>query len=415
MPSATVRFDATRVLSERIGRITMSPITRMLAQVRAMQRAGHKLCNFSVGEPDFDTPSHIQEAAIAAMRRGETRYTASDGTPELKEAIKRKFRRENDLEYETTQIGVASGAKHIIYNAFQATLNPGDEVVIPAPYWATYPDVVTLCDGAPVVVSCNRGNGFRLRPEDLDRAITPRTKWLILNSPTNPTGAVYTANELRALADVLAIHPNVMILSDDMYEHLTYDGMRYATIAQVAPELFDRTLTVNGVSKTYAMTGWRIGYAGGPAPLMKAMATIQSQATNNPCSISQAASIEALDGPQDIVRERNAIFEKRRDLMVGLLKDIPGITCDTPRGAFYCYVNCSQLMGAKTAEGKLISNDTEFATYLLEPWHVAVVQGAGFGLSPYLRLSYATSFEEIEEGCTQIRHATAALGSSVGA
>jgi len=398
-------FNAGAALSERIGRIEMNPIIKILNQVRSMELAGHKLANFSVGEPDFDTPQNIQDAAIAAMRRGETRYTTSDGTAVLKEAIKRKFKRENGLDYEPTQIGVGSGAKHIIYNALQCTLNPGDEVIIPAPYWTSYPDVVRFCDGTPVFVNCGREQGFRLNPEQLDRAITPRTKWLILNSPSNPSGAVYGAADLAAIAEVLLRHPKVMILSDDMYEHLLYDGMQRATIAQVAPDLYPRTLTVNGVSKTYSMTGWRIGYAGGPTPLLRAMANIQSQATSNPCSISQAAAVEALNGPQDIVGERAAIFEQRRDMMVRLLKQVPGMICPKPEGAFYTYVDCTGLVGKKTPAGKVIANDTDLAVYLLDQAHVATVQGAGFGLSPYLRLAYATSFENIEQGCARIRRA----------
>lgn len=398
-------FNAGAALSERIGRIEMNPIIKILNQVRSMELAGHKLANFSVGEPDFDTPQNIQNAAIAAMRRGETRYTTSDGTAALKEAIKRKFKRENGLDYEPTQIGVGSGAKHIIYNALQCTLNPGDEVIIPAPYWTSYPDVVRFCDGTPVFVNCGREQGFRLNPEQLDRAITPRTKWLILNSPSNPSGAVYGAADLAAIAEVLLRHPKVMILSDDMYEHLLYDGMQRATIAQVAPDLYPRTLTVNGVSKTYSMTGWRIGYAGGPTPLLRAMANIQSQATSNPCSISQAAAVEALNGPQDIVGERAAIFEQRRDMMVRLLKQVPGMICQKPEGAFYTYVDCTGLVGKKTPAGKVIANDTDLAVYLLDQAHVATVQGAGFGLSPYLRLAYATSFENIEQGCARIRRA----------
>ena len=398
-------FNAGAALSERIGRIEMNPIIKILNQVRSMELAGHKLANFSVGEPDFDTPQNIQDAAIAAMRRGETRYTTSDGTAALKEAIKRKFKRENGLDYEPAQIGVGSGAKHIIYNALQCTLNPGDEVIIPAPYWTSYPDVVRFCDGTPVFVNCGREQGFRLNPEQLDRAITPSTKWLILNSPSNPSGAAYGAADLAAIAEVLLRHPKVMILSDDMYEHLLYDGMQRATIAQVAPDLYPRTLTVNGVSKTYSMTGWRIGYAGGPTPLLRAMANIQSQATSNPCSISQAAAVEALNGPQDIVGERAAIFEQRRDMMVRLLNQVPGMICPKPQGAFYTYVNCTGLVGKRTPAGKVIADDTEFAVYLLEQARVATVQGAGFGLSPYLRLAYATSFENIEQGCARIRRA----------
>ena len=398
-------FDVASALSGRIRRIAMNPIIKILNQVRAMERAGHKLVNFSVGEPDFDTPAHIQDAAVAAMRRGETRYTTSDGTAELKEAVRAKFRRENGLEYALSQIGVGSGAKHIIYNALQCTLNPGDEVIIPAPYWTSYPEVVTFCDGTPVIVSCGLESGFKMSPQQLAGAITPRTKWLILNTPSNPTGAAYSADELRALGEVLAGHPHVLVLADEMYEHLLYDGMQRASLAQVAPWMYGRTLTVNGVSKTYAMTGWRIGYAGGPEALLRAMANIQSQATSNPCSISQAASVEALNGPQDIVLERGAVFQRRRDLMVRMLNEVPGMACPMPKGAFYAWVDCSGLMGRRTRDGSVIADDTQLAVYLLERGRVATVQGSGFGLSPYLRLSYAASFEDIEAGCHQIREA----------
>ncbi len=396
-------------LSRRIRRITINPIIRTLNLVRALEKQGRKFANFSVGEPDFDTPEHIQEAAIAAMRRGETRYTTSDGTAALKEAIGRKFQRENGLDYRVTELTVGAGAKQVIYNALVCTLDEGDEVIIPSPYWTTYPEVVTVCDGTPVIVPCSRSQGFKLQPEALAAAITPRTKWLILNSPCNPAGCVYSAQELRALSDVLLRHPQVMILSDDMYEHLLYDGLAFATIAQVEPNLRDRTLTVNGVSKTYAMTGWRIGYAGGPETLIKAMGTIQSQATSNPCSISQAAAVAALNGPQHIVAERTAVFEQRRDRMVDLLNQVPGFACESPRGAFYAYVDCAGLIGKRTPQGTQIDNDTTLAAYLLEYGGVALVQGAGFGCSPCLRLSYATNFEEIDEGGRRLREACALL------
>jgi aspartate aminotransferase len=405
----SIPFDVRALLSNRIGRIAMNPIIRLLTQVQVMERAGHKLTSFTPGESDFDTPMHIQDAAIAAMRRGETRYTPTDGTADLKEAVRDKFRRENGLQYEAAQISVASGAKQIIFNALECTLNDGDEVIIPAPYWTTYPEVVTVCDGSPVIVPCRSAQGFKLQPEDLERAITPRTKWLILNSPGNPTGAVYNADELRVLAQVLLKHPHIMVMSDDMYEHLLYDGLRHATIAQVVPEMFDRTLTVNGVSKTYAMTGWRIGYSGGPSVLARAMAAIQSQATSNPCSISQAAALAALNGPQDFVVANKTVFQQRRDLMVKLLNDIPGISCARPEGAFYCFADCTPLMGRRTPAGATLSNDTELATYFLESAGVAMVQGAGFGLSPYLRFSYATSLQNIETGCQRIRDAVTNL------
>ncbi|MFM9969044.1 MAG: pyridoxal phosphate-dependent aminotransferase [Burkholderiales bacterium] len=402
-------FDASAMLSTRIRRIAMNPIIRLLTQVQAMERAGHKLTSFTPGESDFDTPLYIQEAAIAAMRRGETRYTPTDGTADLKEAVRDKFMRENGLRYETAQISVASGAKQIIFNALACTLNDGDEVIIPAPYWTTYPEVVAVCDGKPVIVPCSRSQGFKLQPQDLARAITPRTKWLILNSPGNPTGAVYSAEELCALAAVLMKHPRIMVMSDDMYEHLLYDGLQHATIAQAAPEMFDRTLTVNGASKTYAMTGWRIGYSGGPSVLARAMAAIQSQATSNPCSISQAAALAALTGPQDFVVANKAVFEERRNLMVELLNQIPGISCVSPQGAFYCFADCTPLMGKRAPGGARLTTDTELATYFLDAARVAMVQGAGFGLSPYLRLSYATSLENIEAGCRRIGAAVAML------
>lgn len=392
-----------------MGRIALNPIMAVMNKARALRLAGHRIADFSVGEPDFDTPENIQLAAIAAMRRGETRYTVSDGTAALKEAVREKFKRENSLDYAPDQITVGSGAKHVIFNALQATLNEGDEVIVPAPYWTTYPDAVALSSGRPVIVACGRDQGFKLTPLALERSITARTKWLILNSPSNPSGAVYGAAELQSLAQVLERHPHVMVMADDMYEHLLYDGPSFATIAQVAPQISDRVLTVNGVSKTYAMTGWRIGYAGGPVPLIKAMAAIQSQATSNPCSISQAAAVEALTGPQAIVAERCAIFEQRRDLMVEFLRQAPGLDFEAPQGAFYLYVDCAAMIGRRTAQGNLIADDTAFATYLLDHAHVATVQGAGFGLSPCLRLAYATSFEDIEFGCRAIVRACESL------
>ncbi len=343
------------------------------------------------------------------MRHGATRYTATDGTPELKLAICRKFERENKLRYEASQITVGSGAKHVIFNALQATLDPGDEVIVPAPYWTTYPEVVKLCGGKPVIVDCARANGFKLRPAQLAAALSPRTKWILLNSPSNPTGATYSRDELRALADAIVRHPRALVLADDIYEHFVYTDGGFATIAEVAPELYDRTLTVNGVSKTYAMTGWRIGYAGGPTALIRAIANIQSQATSNPCSISQAAAVEALDGPQDYVAERKETFRRRRDLVTTLINEIPGLSCDVPDGAFYVYVDCSAMIGKAPPSGVLIASDLEFTRYLLREAYVAVVHGAAFGLSPCFRMSYATSELDIAEGCRRMRDACVAL------
>jgi len=396
-------------IAERMSRIKPSPTIAVTTRALELKAAGRDVIGLGAGEPDFDTPLHIQEAAIAAMKRGETRYTAVDGTPALKKAIAAKFRRENGLDYTAKQITVGTGGKQVLYNALAATLDPGDEVVIPAPFWVSYPDMVQLCDGTPVPVTCPQNNGFKLLAEDLDKAITPRTKWLILNSPSNPTGAAYTASELRQLADVLLDHPHVWVMTDDMYEHVVYRGFEFATIAQVEPRLYGRTLTVNGVSKSYCMTGWRIGYAGGPQELIAAMATIQSQSTSNPCSISQAAAVAALDGPQDFIPEHNRVFEERRDLVVALLNRAQGLHCPTPDGAFYVYPSCAGTLGKRTPQGKLISNDTDFVAYLLEAEGVAVVQGVAFGLEPHFRISYATSTEALKEACARIQRACAAL------
>jgi aspartate aminotransferase len=351
----------------------------------------------------------VRAAAIKAIEAGETRYTAVDGTPALRKAIAAKFKRENGLDYKPEQIIVSTGGKQVLYNALMATLDPGDEVIIPAPYWVSYPDMVLLAEGEPVTVPCSQNNGFKLRPEDLDAAITPKTKWLILNSPSNPTGAAYTAAELRAVADVLLKHPHVWVMTDDMYEHVIYDGFDFKTIAQIEPRLYERTLTVNGVSKAYCMTGWRIGYCGGAVQLIKAMSAIQSQSTSNASSISQAASVEALNGPQDFIPRNNEVFKQRRDLVVDMLNKAKGITCAKPEGAFYVYPSCAGTIGRKTPQGKTIANDTDFVTYLLESAGVAVVQGEAFGLAPYFRISYATSTEALREACTRIQKACAAL------
>jgi aspartate aminotransferase len=396
-------------LADRLARVKPSPTMAITALATELKEAGRDVIALSQGEPDFDTPPNIREAGIAAIQRGETRYTVFDGRIELKRAICGKFKRENGLDYETAQITVSSGGKQVLYNALCATLSPGDEVVIPAPYWVSYPEMVLLCDGAPVPVACPQNNGFKLRPEDLDAAITPKTKWLILNSPSNPSGAAYTEADLRELAAVLMQHDHVWVMTDDMYEHLTYDDFRFTTIAQVEPRLYERTLTVNGVSKAYCMTGWRIGYAGGPKHLIKAMGAIQSNSTANPCSISQAAAIEALNGPQDFIPKNAQVFKERRDLVVDLLNKIPGLHCPRPEGAFYVYPSCAGLIGKRTPKGGRIESDEDFARYLLEAEGVAVVHGEAFGLAPHFRISYATSNEELREACARIERACRAL------
>ncbi len=396
-------------LAERLSRIKPSPTIAVTTKAAELKAAGRDVIGLGAGEPDFDTPQNIKAAAIKAIEQGQTKYTAVDGTPALKQAICAKFKRENGLDYKPSQITVGTGGKQVLYNALMATLNSGDEVIIPAPYWVSYPDMVLLAEGTPVAVSCSQNNGFKLRPEDLEAAITPKTKWLILNSPSNPTGAAYTEAELKALTDVLVRHPHVWVMTDDMYEHLVYDGFKFTTPAQVEPKLYERTLTVNGVSKAYAMTGWRIGYAGGPAALIKAIGAIQSQSTSNPSSISQAAAVEALNGPQDFIPRNADIFRARRDLVVDLLNKAKGIHCHRPEGAFYVYPSCAGAIGRKTPQGKVIKTDSDFVTYLLEAEGVAVVQGEAFGLSPYFRISYATSTEALTEACTRIQRACAAL------
>ena len=395
--------------SQALSRIQPSPTVAISAKARALQRAGRNVIGLAAGEPDFDTPDSIKEAAIRAIRDGATKYTDPDGTPELKAAVCAKFARENGLAYTPSQIHVAPGGKAVIWNALLATLSPGDEVVIPAPYWVSYPDMTLLAGGVPVVAPTAQQDGFRLTAEALERAITPRTRWLILNSPSNPTGAAYTAEHLRALAEVLLRHPHVWVLSDDIYEHLLYDGFRFATIAQVEPRLYDRTLTMNGVSKAYAMTGWRIGYAGGPEPLIKLMAKAISQTTSNPCSISQAASVEALNGRQDFLPQRAAAFAARRDLVVSMLGQAAGLACARPEGAFYVYPSLAGLVGRRTPAGVVIDGDEAFAGALLEAEDVAVVHGAAFGASPHFRVSYATSTEVLEDACTRIQRFCASL------
>jgi aspartate aminotransferase len=396
-------------LAQRLDRIQPSPTIAVTSLANQLIAAGRDVIGLGAGEPDFDTPANIQEAGIAAIRRGETRYTDVDGTPALKRAIVAKFKRENGLDYGTDQVSVASGGKQIIFNALLATLDAGDEVVIPAPYWVSYPDIVELAEGTPIAVPCGQNSGFKLGAEALQAAIGPKTKWLILNSPSNPTGAAYSADELKALAEVLLDHPQIWVLTDDIYEHLLYDGHVFATIAAVEPRLKDRVLTMNGVSKAYCMTGWRIGYAAGPKALIKAMAKVQSQSTSNPCSISQAASVEALNGPQDFIARHNAEFQARRDMVVGMLNQAKGIRCLVPDGAFYVYPSCAGAIGRRTPARKVIETDGDFANYLLEAEGVAVVPGTAFGLAPHFRISYATSAEKLRDACGRIQRACAAL------
>ena len=396
-------------LAARLSQVKPSPTMAVTAKAAELKAAGRDVIGLGAGEPDFDTPDNVKEAANRAIAAGDTKYTNVDGTPALKRAICDKFKRENGLDFAPEQISVACGGKHILFNAIFATVDPGDEAIVPAPYWVSYPDIVLLAGGSPVILEGAEADGFKIRPEALDAAITPRTKWLILNSPSNPTGAAYTGAELAALGEVLARHPQVWVLSDDIYEHLVYDGFEFRTIAQVAPALAERTLTMNGVSKAYAMTGWRIGFAGGPVELIKAMAKIQSQSTSNPSSISQAAAVEALNGPQDFMAQRAAAFRERRDMVVAMLNQAPGLTCARPEGAFYVYPSCAGLIGKTTPDGTTLGDDTQVATYLLEAEGVAVVPGIAFGLSPHFRISYATATETLEEACQRIQRACAAL------
>ena len=395
--------------SAALGRIQPSPTLAVTARVNELKRQGIAVIGLGAGEPDFDTPDFVKEAAIAAIRAGQTKYTNVDGTHELKEAIAAKFARDNGLTYAPNQISVNVGGKHTLFNAFVATIDAGDEVIVPAPYWVSYPDVVQFAGGKPVFVAAGADQGYKITPDQLDAAITAKTKWVILNSPSNPTGAGYTANELKALGAVLERHPHVWIFTDDMYEHIVYPGFEFATIAQVCPNLYDRTLTVNGCSKAYAMTGWRIGFAGGDERLIKAMAKLQSQSTSNPCSIAQAAAVAALNGDQSFLAERNAAFQRRRDLVVSALNEIDGMTCPTPEGAFYVYPELSGLIGKSTPKGKRIDSDEDFVAYLLDEARVATVQGAAFGLSPAMRISYATSDEALSEACARIQEACKAL------
>ncbi len=396
-------------LSDTLARVKPSPTIAVSTLAAELKAQGRDVIGLGAGEPDFDTPDNIKAAAKAAIDAGKTRYTAPDGIAELKQAISAKFARENGLNYTPAQISVGTGGKQVLYNALMATLNPGDEVIIPAPYWVSYPDMVLLAGGKPVVVDCGIGTGFKMTPEALEAAITPKTKWLIFNSPSNPTGAGYSAAELKGLTDVLMRHPQVWVMSDDMYEHLVFDRFEFATPAQVEPGLYDRTLTVNGVSKAYAMTGWRIGYAGGPEALIGAMRKIQSQSTSNPCSVSQWAAVEALNGPQDFIEANKAVFQRRRDLVVSMLNEAEGVDCPTPEGAFYVYPSIADCIGKTSAGGTKIETDEDFSRALLEETGVAVVFGAAFGMSPNFRVSYATSDAALEEACRRIQGFCAGL------
>lgn len=396
-------------LSKTLDRVKPSPTIAITAMAAELKAAGRDVIGLSAGEPDFDTPQNIKDAAVAAIAAGKTKYTAPDGIIELKQAICAKLQRENGLSYEPAQISVGTGGKQTLYNALMATLNPGDEVIIPAPYWVSYPDMVLLAGGTPVAVEASLDTDFKLSPEQLEAAITPKTKWFIFNSPSNPSGAGYSRAELKALTDVLMRHPHVWVMSDDMYEHLVFDDFEFCTPAEVEPGLYDRTLTCNGVSKGYAMTGWRIGYAAGPQHLIAAMRKVQSQSTSNPSSISQWAAVEALNGPQDFIAENNVAFKRRRDFVVEQLNAIEGITCPTPEGAFYVYPSIKGLIGKTTAQGAVITDDQAFATALLAEADVAVVFGAAFGLSPNFRISYATSDEALAKACARIQAFCAAL------
>ena len=396
-------------IAELVKRIKPSPSTSAADRANELRRQGQSIVSLVVGEPDFDTPAHVRQAAAAAIEKGATRYTQMAGTVELRQAIAAKLERENGLTYALNEIIATSGAKSAIFSALSITLEPGDEVIIPAPYWVSYPDMVLASDGVPVAVACPESDGFKLTPAKLEAAITPRTRWLIINSPSNPTGASYTATEYRALADVLVRHPQVLVMTDDIYEHIRFDGQRTPHLLNVAPELRDRTLAINGVSKTYAMTGWRIGWVAGPRDLVQALDTLLSQSTGNCCSVSQAAAAAALNGEQNFVAESVAIYKKRRDHTLERINAIPGLTCLAPDGAFYLYINCAGLIGQSTPEGKRLAEDGDVVMYLLESVGVAVVAGTAYGLSPYFRLSIATSIETLDEGCTRIARAVAAL------
>ncbi len=395
--------------SSALRRVKPSATLAATDKARELARQGKNIISLSVGEPDFDTPDNIKDAAIKAIRDGRTKYTNTDGILELKQAICAKFSRENGLDYTPAQVNVSPGGKAVLFNAFAATLSPCDEVIIPAPYWVSYPDMVLLAGGEPVTVMTSLESGFKLKAADLEAAITPRTRWLLLNSPSNPSGAAYTRAELKALSEVLMRHPQVWVLTDDMYEHLVFVEFEFTTIAQVEPSLYERTLTMNGVSKAYAMTGWRIGYAAGPQPLIKAMEKVMSQTTSNACSISQWAAVEALNGPQDFIKPHARLFQERRDLVVSMLNQAKGLRCPTPEGAFYVYPSCAELIGKTTPSGKVIANDQDFVEQLLEAEGAAAVHGGAFGLSPFFRVSYAASTERLEDACSRIQRFCASV------
>lgn len=397
------------ILAARLSRIKPSATLAVTSKAAELKAAGKDIIGLGAGEPDFDTPEFVRKAGCDAINGGQTKYTDVGGTPALKDAIIAKFKRENNLTYARDQVIASTGGKQVLYNAFMATLNAGDEVIIPTPYWVSYPDMVILAEGTPVFVECTIANNFKLQPAQLEKAITAKTKWIILNSPSNPSGAAYTKAEMKALTDILVKHPHVWVMTDDMYEHLVYDGFEFCTPAQIEPKLYDRTLTVNGVSKAYSMTGWRIGYAGGPKELVKAMASVQGHSTSNPSSISQAAAAAALNGDQSFLKEWVESFKTRRDMVVKMLNECDGIECPTPEGAFYVYPSCAGCIGKTTPDGKTIESDSDFVTYLLESVGVATVQGVAFGLSPHFRISYATSAKALEEACRRIQKACAAL------
>ena len=397
------------LVADRLGLIKPSPTIAVTQKARDLKAEGRDVIGLGAGEPDFDTPGHIIEAAKKALDDGMTRYTPVNGIPELREALVAKFKRDNGLDYSVDEITVGCGGKQIIFNAFMATLDPGDEVIIPAPYWVSYPDIALLFGGKPVFVDCPAESGFKMTPEDLDAAITPQTKWLILNSPSNPSGAAYTEGDLKALTDVLMKHPQVWVMTDDIYEHVIYDDFEFSTVAQVEPGLKDRTLTLNGMSKAFCMTGWRVGFAAGPKELIKPITLVQSQSTTHTAAVSQAASVAALNGPQDFIAANNKIFQERRDLVVSMLNQAPGLSCPIPEGAFYVYPSCAGTIGKKTPDGATIETDEDFVTYILETEGVATVQGVAFGLSPHFRVSYATATDLLEDACQRIQRACAAL------
>ena len=397
------------VIAQRLSRIKPSPTGVLIGLVAELKAAGRDIIGLGAGEPDFDTPSNIGAAGKRAIDEGQTRYTPVPGTMELRQAIRGKFARENALDYAPSQIIVSCGGKQVLYNALMATLDPGDEVIIPAPYWVSYPDMVLLAEGTPVIVEGREEHGFKLTAEDLEAAITPRTKWVMFNSPSNPTGAAYTRDELRSLTGVLLRHDHVWVMTDDIYEHVVYDGFEFTTVAQAEPGLLDRTLTINGVSKAYAMTGWRLGYGAGPVELIRAMTVVQSQSSTHTSSVSQAAAVEALNGRQDFIQPHNELFRERRDLVVSMLNQTEGVSCRTPEGAFYVYPSCGALIGRTAPDGTVISDDSAFCTYLLESEGVAVLPGAAFGMSPYFRISFAASTESLIEACLRIQRACAAL------